>query len=73
MVPNRSRIDTYWMEVVMFLKANYRFVPAYKDIPLPDNLGRYAQVSPRAVQRKGRALQATEAAVDPLVNGAPTT
>lgn len=31
--PNRSRIDTYWVEMVMFLHVNYEHVPALNDIP----------------------------------------
>lgn len=33
LVPNRSRIDTYWVEMVTFLKANFEHIPAFKDIP----------------------------------------
>ncbi|CAN0031201.1 unnamed protein product [Scytosiphon promiscuus] len=29
----RSRMDTYWVEMVMFLKANFELIPALKDIP----------------------------------------
>lgn len=31
---NRSRIDTYWVEMVMFLHVNYKRIPAFKDIPM---------------------------------------
>ncbi|CAM9383521.1 unnamed protein product, partial [Hapterophycus canaliculatus] len=31
-VGNRSRVDEYWLEMVMFLKGNYEFIPEYKDI-----------------------------------------
>ena len=34
LVPNRSRIETYWVEMVMFLKANYEHIPEYGDIPM---------------------------------------
>jgi len=33
LVGNRSRIDTYWVEMLMFLKVNYKHIPALKDIP----------------------------------------
>ena len=28
--PNRSRIETYWVEMVMFLKANYEHIPSLR-------------------------------------------
>ena len=28
LVPNRSRIDSYWVEMVVFLKANYETSPS---------------------------------------------
>lgn len=31
---NRSRTDTYWVEMVMFLKANFDSIPAYGVIPM---------------------------------------
>ena len=34
LVPNRSRIDTYWVEMVMFLYVNFEHIPAFKDIPM---------------------------------------
>ena len=33
LVPNRSRIDTYWVEMLMFFKVNYKHIPALKEIP----------------------------------------
>ena len=33
LVPNRSRVDTYWVEMLMFIKVNYKHIPALKDIP----------------------------------------
>lgn len=33
LVPNRSRTDTYWVEMVMFLKENFDHIPAWKDVP----------------------------------------
>lgn len=37
---NRSRMDTYWVEMVMFLKANFESIPAYGAIPMiaPKNI-----------------------------------
>ncbi|CAN0008145.1 unnamed protein product [Pylaiella littoralis] len=34
LTPNRSRIDTYWVEMVMFLYVNSEHTPALKDIPV---------------------------------------
>ena len=34
LVPNRSRVDSYWAEMVMFFKANYEHIPEYGDIPM---------------------------------------
>ena len=34
LAPNRSRMDTYWVEILMFLKANYEHIPAFKSIPM---------------------------------------
>ena len=36
-VPNRSRVEEYWLEMVIFLKANFRSIPAYEDIPNIDS------------------------------------
>ena len=33
MAPNRSRLDEYWLEMVMFLKGNFEFIPTYENIP----------------------------------------
>lgn len=33
LVPNKSRVDTYWVEISMFLKENFERIPALKDIP----------------------------------------
>ncbi|CAM9155289.1 unnamed protein product, partial [Hapterophycus canaliculatus] len=27
LVPNRSRVDEYWVAKVMFFKANFKFIP----------------------------------------------
>ncbi|CAN0605527.1 unnamed protein product, partial [Ectocarpus sp. 12 AP-2014] len=31
--PNRSRMDMYWVEMVMFVEANFKDIPAYSAIP----------------------------------------
>ncbi|CAN0293178.1 unnamed protein product, partial [Ectocarpus sp. 4 AP-2014] len=31
---NRSRMDTYWVEMVMFLHSNMERIPDFKDIPV---------------------------------------
>ena len=50
LLPNRSRIDTYWVEMVMLDKANFEHIPDYgiaaKDIR--------ACMCPGAVHREGR-------------------
>lgn len=58
--------------MVMFLKANYRFIPAYKDISQIVSAD-IRKCHPARFNGKGRALLAAEAAVYPLVNSAPTT
>ena len=70
-MPNSSGIDTYWMEMVIS-KANYCFIPAYKDIP-QIVLADVRRCHPARFNGKDRALLASEAAVHPLVNSAPAT
>ncbi|CAN0127851.1 unnamed protein product, partial [Hapterophycus canaliculatus] len=36
LVHNRSRVEESWIEMAIFLKANYSSIPAYKDIPKID-------------------------------------
>ncbi|CAM9672376.1 unnamed protein product, partial [Hapterophycus canaliculatus] len=31
---SRSRIDTYWVEMLMFLHANAEHIPEFKNIPI---------------------------------------
>lgn len=31
---NRSRMDNYWVEMVMFIHANLEHNPGFKDIPI---------------------------------------
>ena len=34
LVPNRSRIDTYWVEMLIFLKVSCKHIPALRDNPM---------------------------------------
>lgn len=34
LVANPSRIDSYWVEMVMFFKVNYEHIPVYGEIPM---------------------------------------
>ena len=34
LVPNRSHIDIYWVEMMMFLYVNFEHIPALKGIPM---------------------------------------
>lgn len=69
-VPNGNRIDTYWMEMVMFLKANYRSIPTYNAIP---------EIAPGDIQKSlpawfngdDQGLLDAAAAMDLLVNNEP--
>lgn len=56
----------------MFLKANYRSIPGYKDIRKIFSAD-IRKCLPARLNGKGRALLAAEAEVNPLVNSAPTT
>ncbi|CAN0217447.1 unnamed protein product, partial [Ectocarpus sp. 13 AM-2016] len=31
---HRSRVDTYWVEMIMFLHANFKHIPDFKEIPV---------------------------------------
>ena len=72
LVPNRSRIETYWVEMVMFLKANYSSIPAYKDIPqiASEDIRNHL---PARFDGQDKDLLDAEASIDPLVNNAPPT
>lgn len=70
MVPNRSRVDEYWVEMVMFLKANYSCIPAYKDIPSIDKKNIRKCLPARFKGTDGDLLKA-EMVVDPLSNETP--
>lgn len=70
--PNRSRIDTYWVEIVMFLKANFDRIPPYCAIPIiaPKQI---RSCLPARFTGQDDDLVAAEASFDPLNNTtAPT-
>lgn len=72
MRPNRSRVDTYWAEMVMFIKANYSHIPKYADIPSIDPKD-IRKCLPAKFDGKDADLLAAEAALDPLSNKDPPT
>ena len=73
LVPNRSRIDTYWVEMVMFLKANFDHIPEYGSIPMIAAKDIRASLPARFTGRDADLVGA-EAAFDVLHNpAAPTT
>ena len=67
LVPNRSRIDSYWVEMVMFLKANYEHIPAYGDIPMISSSDIRSCI-PARFNGRDTDLLAAEAALDVLEN-----
>ena len=69
-VPNRSRVEEYWLEMVMFLKANYKHIPAYKDIP---NIASkdIRKCLPAKFNGTDKDLLKAEMALDPLSNTTP--
>ena len=66
------RVKEYWVEMVMFLKANYKFIPAYKDIPQIDSRD-IRKCLPAKFDRTNEDLLRAEMALDPLSNEAPPT
>ncbi|CAB1115492.1 unnamed protein product [Ectocarpus sp. CCAP 1310/34] len=64
---NRSRMDTYWVEMVMFLHANFEHIPGFKDIPMIAAKDIHTCLPPRF--NGGDAdLAAAEAAFDVIKN-----
>lgn len=65
--PNRSRMDTYWVEMVMFLKANYEHIPACENIPMisSDDIRAYI---PARFDGRDTDLLVAEAVFDVLEN-----
>ena len=67
LVPNRSRVDTYWVEMVMFLRENLEHIPAWKDVPAISAKGVRACL-PERFHGRDPGLVAAEAAFDVLSN-----
>ncbi|CAM9505990.1 unnamed protein product [Ectocarpus sp. 8 AP-2014] len=67
LTPNRSRMDAYWAEMVMFLKANFEHIPATKQIPViaTENI---RSCLPARFYGRDPDLLAAEAALDILQN-----
>lgn len=64
---NRSRIDTYWVEMMMFLHSNLKRIPDFKDIPVIAAADIHKCLPPRF--KGGDAdLAAAEAAFDVISN-----
>ena len=72
LVPNRSGIDTYWVEMVMFLKAAFEHIPDYGAIPMIATKDIRACL-PARFTGKDADLVAAEAAFDVLNNPAAST
>ena len=66
-VPNRNRIDSYWVEMVTFLKANYEHIPDYGDIPMIFSSDIRSCI-PARFNGRDTDLLAAEAAFDVLEN-----
>ena len=66
-MPNRSRIDSYWVEMVMFLKANYEHIPEYGDIPIIST-NDIRKCIPARFNGRDTDFLAAEAAFDVLEN-----
>lgn len=67
LVPKRSRIETYWVEMVMFLKANFSCIPEYKDVPQISSKD-IRKCLPARFDGKSEDLLAAENALDPLAD-----
>ena len=65
--PDRSRIDTYWVEMVMFLKVNYEHIPEPEDIFIVAAKDIRACL-PERFTGKDTDLVAAEAVFDELTN-----
>ena len=70
LVPNRSHIDTYWVEMVMLLKANLEHIPDYGAILVIAGKDIRTFFPARFT---GKDLVAAEAALDVLNNPATST
>ena len=66
LVPNRSRIDSYCVEMAMFVKAKYEHIPEYGDIHISSNDIRAC--IPARFNGRDTDLLAAEAVIDELEN-----
>lgn len=67
LVSTRSRADAYWVEMVMFLKANFGCIPDNKDVPRIVTTD-IRTCLPARFSGRDQDLLAAEDAIDPLVN-----
>ena len=69
--PHGSRMGTYWVEMVMFLKANLEHIPAYGAMPMisPKDIGSRL---PARLTGQDEDLVAAEATYNLLNTAAPT-
>ena len=72
LIPNPSRIDTYWVEMVMVLKANFEHIPDHGAILMIAGKDIRACL-PTRFTGKDADLVAAEAAFDVLNNPAAST
>lgn len=63
----RSRVDTYWVEMIMFLKANYDLIPESTSIPMIATSDIRSCI-PARFRGEDADLLAAEAAFDALDN-----
>ena len=69
-MPNRSRVEENWLEMMMFLKGNYKFIPGYEDIPSIDTKDK-RKCLPAKFRGTDEDLLKAEMAIDPLSNMMP--
>ncbi|CAB1111286.1 unnamed protein product [Ectocarpus sp. CCAP 1310/34] len=67
---NRNRLDEYWVEMVLFLKANFQCIPGYDDIPNMDSKS-IRECLPAKFKGTNEYLLDAEMALDPLENKTP--
>lgn len=65
----RSRVDTYWIEMMMFLKANYEKIPLSIPKISPPDVRKYL---PSRFLGNDPHLAAAESVVDPAGDGLPS-
>ena len=64
----RSRVDTYWVEMMMFLKANYDQIPLTVPKIAPADIRKYL---PSRFSGNDPHLAAAESVVDPVGDSLP--